>query len=197
LISALGGTGSVWRFLFASFGCYLVLWLCLKKLLVERVLLPHIQRRGTHWGIEVTSGLASAGFLVTGFAALVILGRGRIEDQMALEYVGLSGLGNLGFDPATFTRGGGLWFALPVAVLVFFKDFLEDNVVNAQPNTAMLPLGFLGWAALFYLMPKGICFFALFIVVLQTASVLVSIAKSETPGDILDAGGGPPQASSG
>jgi hypothetical protein len=182
LIWALGGTGSVWRFLLASFGCFLVLWVGLKKLLVDRLLLPRIQGLGARWGIDVTSKLALAGFLATGFAALVVLGRGRLEDQMALEYLGLSALGNLAFDPATFTQGGGLWFALPVAVLVFIKDILKDNVVDPEPATKTLSIGFVCWAAVFYLMPKAICFFALFILVPQTVSVVVAAAKSERLG---------------
>lgn len=177
LIAVFGGTGSVWRFLLVSLVCYVLLWLLLKKLVVDRYVLPRVQRKAARFGIQVLSEGSLVAFLATGFLALVVLGRARIEDQMALQYIGLSGLGGLGISPVLFAKTGGFWFAVPVAILVFLKDMLQSNIVEKVPGEANLSFAFIAWAAVFYILPMGICIFAFFMLLVSTISTILDAAR--------------------
>ena len=92
-----------------------------------------------------------AAFLLTALSALVVLGRGRIEDELFLAHLGLAP-SMLALDPSFFARSGGLLFAIPAALLVFAAEFLEGNPPN-EPNQRTLPFGCLPWAAAVFSTP--------------------------------------------
>lgn len=163
LIHTLGGTKSPWRFLFVSLLCVLVFWLVINKLLTEKILLPFLRNRFPRSGVVFTSELALVAVVVAGVATILVLGRGRIEDELALAQLGLSSLGPIGFDPRLYAIPGGLWLAIPGGLVAIGVDFFETVASSKESGNqnVNVQLGFISWAAALFILPKAIGYFLL------------------------------------
>jgi hypothetical protein len=178
LAHSVGATGSAWRFVAFSVGGFVLLWLIGKKLLIDRLVLP---RTGNLWlrgSLVILSNLGLLGVLVTSFAALAALSQGRVEDQLALEAMGLSFLSATGFDATLFAHRGGLWVALPGAFVSFVGEAVQ--AAEAQRHGEMrIPYGWVGWGCLLFLLPKAIAIAALAMLIWKTgADIVQSVRRS-------------------
>jgi hypothetical protein len=158
LAAACGGTGSAWRFIAFNALCLVGFWLVGKKLVLERWVLPNA--RAT-W-LKVVGGLLTAtgllGTLLTGMAALSLLSRGRLEDQLALDALGLTFLSGLAFEDQLYARSGGLLLAIPGALAGLIDECMKLFDANSDPNRVVLgvPYKWLGWACALYLLPMAL-----------------------------------------
>jgi len=175
IISIVGGMRSVWWFVLVSLICYVLIWVLIKKTLLDKIILPHIKKAALRIGLEITVSGGILGTLIFGFSALIILSRGRIEDGMALSNLGLGDLRLFSINPDYFAVNGGLLVAIPIAILVFLKEFLESNVVQKSDGT--LPLGCLPWGAVLFIMPRAISIFIAVYLVIQFLKIIISLAK--------------------
>lgn len=163
LVDLFGGTKSAWSFVLVSLLSVLAFWLLFNKLLLERLLLPFLRNRFARWGIEFTSKVTLLTFVVTAVATIVVLGRGRIEDQLALAQLGLGSLGPIGFDPSLYAAPGGLWVAIPGAIIALGVDFFQTLLSSqaSEGRRVNIQLGFIPWAAVLFVLPKAIGYFLL------------------------------------
>ncbi|MEX2260902.1 MAG: hypothetical protein WD696_03070 [Bryobacteraceae bacterium] len=179
LIDSLGGTTSAWSFVLVSLLCVLVFWLLFNKLLIERLLLPFLRSRFARSGIVFTSEVTLLAFVVAAVATIAVLGRGRIEDELALARLGLSSLGPIGFDPSLYATPGGLWLAIPGGLIAVGVDFFQTLVSSKESGgrSVNIQLGFILWAAVLFILPKAIGYFLLaylFVQVIASFKELVS-----------------------
>jgi hypothetical protein len=87
-----GATGTPFRLVAFNLAALVLLWLIGKKLLVDALLLPRVSRPGAKFALVIVANLGLLGTLLLGAVTLVFLSRGRIEDRMALDVLGLSPL---------------------------------------------------------------------------------------------------------
>jgi hypothetical protein len=179
----LGGTGSAWRFVTFNVLVFVALWGVGKKLFVERVIVRLVKAQ---WGKPIMSAAADAGILgalVTGFIALGLLSRGRMEDQLALDALGLPFLSVAAFGTELHSSTGGLWLAIPAAILALIPEVIEASRATEQARAQgetrkYFPHKWLGWACALFLLPLAIGIPALAILFLGAAKSLHSIVLS-------------------
>ncbi len=180
LAHSFGATGSAWRFVAFSVAAFVLLWLIGKKLLISWLLLPRFKAAWLRWTVLGVSNLGLLGVLVTGFASLAALSKGRIEDELALEALGLSFLSAPGFDAALFSSRGGLWLAIPGAVVSFVGEIMQAAAARKCGETR-ITFGWLAWGCMLFLLPKAIAIAALVMLTWKTgAEIVQSISEDST-----------------
>jgi hypothetical protein len=172
-----GGTGSVVRFVAFNLIGFALLWGAGKKILLEKLLLPRTRNGFLRFLLVGLSNLALLGVLVTAFATMALLSHGRIEDELALEALGLPFFSKLGFDSAMFSTTGGLWLAIPGALIALVRDIGEialDAEAAKQHGESRLgiPVLWLGWACALYLFPLPIALPAFVVLIGSTGMTL-------------------------
>ena len=110
---------------------------------------------------------------------MLVLGRGRIEDELALARLGLSSVGPIGFDPQLYAVPGGLWMAIPGGLIAMGVDFFKTLASSKESGgqNVNIQLGFLSWTAALFILPKAIGYFLLvylFVQVIVSFKELVS-----------------------
>ena len=111
LVHLLGGTSSAWGFVLVS-----LLWSSASGCSSTNCLSTHCccrssaiasRRRASSSRAPRLSSL----HLASAVAVIAVLGRGRVEDELALDRLGLSSSGAAGFDPSLYAAPGGFWLA--------------------------------------------------------------------------------------
>lgn len=173
LANSIGATGSVWRFMAFNGVVFVILWLV--KLLIDWLLLLLRIENVWFWHIVVKlSSLVLFSFLLAEYASLAALSKGRVEDELELEVLGLSFLSIPGFDATLFSTQGGIWLAVPGAVVSLLGAARQDEVVDGW-HRQHIPIEWLLWGCLLFLLPKAIAIVVLVVVVRRT---YLEIAKS-------------------
>lgn len=186
LANSLKATKSSWRFVAFILGSVVAIWMLTHKLL-PRLFKPR-------WAKAVVVGLGNVlliGVLMVGFASLAFLSKGRIEDQLALDAMGLSFISTVGFSPTWFSTNGGWWLALPGAIIAFIGEAMESYAQSEElrrqgTDQTNLTFGWLAWACALYLLPLAIALPAFVMVIWNTGQTLASrLDKEDTadPGD--------------
>jgi len=181
LTHSLGGTKSAWSFLLVSLLCVLAFWLLINKLLIDKLLLPFLRNRFARSGVVFTSELALVAAVVSGVATMLVLGRGRIEDELALARLGLSSVGPIGFDPQLYAVPGGLWMAIPGGLIAMGVDFFKTLASSKESGgqNVNIQLGFLSWTAALFILPKAIGYFLLVYLFVQVTVRFKELVSSD------------------
>jgi hypothetical protein len=175
----LGATGAPWRLIVFNLGVFVLFWLLGKKVLIESFLLPRVSRSGAKLALVIVTNLGLLCTLLLGAATLIFLSKGRVEDQMALDVLGLSSLSGMGLDGGFYGIHGGLWLALPGAAAGLVGEIIEIIEANSdtQQTTIALPYRFLGWGCALYLLPLAVGIGALVALVWSTGSMLIEARR--------------------
>jgi hypothetical protein len=144
-------------------------WLLGKKLLIDRFILPRLEKNWMRLTMQGLTNLGLLGILVTGFASLALLSRGRIEDEMALESLGLSPLLSMGFNEALFSVRGGIWIAIAGAIMAFITEVLQAQEAHQYGETR-ITFNWLYWGCALFLLPKAIAIACLATLIWDTGS---------------------------
>lgn len=180
LAHTVGATRSGWRFIAFNVVAFVLLWLVGKKLLIGWFLLPRIRAAWLRGILVILSNLGLLGVLVTGFISLAALSKGRIEDELALEALGLSFLSTASLDATLFSTRGGLWLGIPGALISFLGEFMQF-LEAVKHNETRITFGWLGWGCMLFLLPKGIAIAALAMLLWKTGSEIVqSLSEGST-----------------
>jgi hypothetical protein len=183
LVDFLGGTRSAWSFVLVSLLCVAAFWLLVNKLLVETLLFPLLRNRLARFGVVLTSQVTFVAFLVSAIATIAVLGRGRIEDELALARLGLTSLRSIGFNPSLYATPGGLWLAFPGTLIAIGIDFLKTAAVSRESGgrNTTIELGFLLWAPTLYILPKALGYFLLVYLLFQLIAGFMDLVTREDP----------------
>jgi hypothetical protein len=185
LASVFKATGSSWRFT-----AFIILSLIFIYLVTHQVLARFVK---SNWARLIIVGIGNVlilGTLLVGFASLALLSRGRIEDQLALQSMGLDFLSTAGFSPTLFSSNGGWWLAIPGAVIAFLGDVIESGVESDAQRAqgvdhVSFRLGWLAWACALYLLPMAIALAGFVVVIWNTGKSVASLG-SESSSEIAD-----------
>lgn len=90
-------------------------------------LLGRFSRSGAILAAGVTAAVVSAILSVPAAASIFVLGASRLEDQLALQAIGLSPLLGLALDPAHFLQRSSILLALIVGVARIAKGFASRS----------------------------------------------------------------------
>ena len=185
LANRAGATGSPWRFIAFGAAFFIVLWLVGKKLLVQRLLLPRAKRAWIRFSLLAVTNVGLVGTLLTGFAALALLSKGRMEDELALSALGLSFLSPSSFGAGLFSASGGLWIAVPGAIVSFIGEVLQSAENSRQEalrdgtQSTTLTFGWLAWGCALYLLPLSVAIPALLVLIWSSGSDVVAAVSAE------------------
>jgi hypothetical protein len=172
LAHSVGTAGSAWGFVGFTVAVFVLLWLIGKKLLIDRLILPRVGMGWLRWPLVILSNLGLLGMLLTGFTALALMSKGRVEDELALDALGLSFLSTAGFSPTLFSSHGGLWLAVPGAFVALVSEIIQ--AAEAQKHgEKRVPLVWLAWGCAFFLLPKAIAIVALVVLIWKTANEII------------------------
>ena len=175
----IGATGSAWRFVAFNVAAFVLLWLLGKRLLIKWFLLPRIRSPWLRWPLLILSNLAILGVLVTGFISLAVLSKGRIEDELALHALGLPFLSTAGLDVGLFSVQGGLWLAIPGALIVFLGELMQSSAA-AKHGETRITFGWLLWGCMLFLLPKAIGIPVLVMRIWNTGSEIVQSMSEDS-----------------
>jgi hypothetical protein len=182
LAHVVGATGSAWRFMAFGVVAFLVTWVLVRNLLVMRLFVPRIRQTWVRRLLIWLVNLGLLGIVVTGLAALAALSKGRIEDEMALDVMGLSFLSRAGFDPATFTVHGGWWLAIPGAMVSFIREMLDGAKHQRETGETRITFGWVCWGCMLFLLPRSIAILAFVTLIWETVSTMKeAVAAEEAP----------------
>jgi len=181
LMQWLGAGGSAMAFLAMSVGVILMFWLVVRKLLLDTILTPRLGGRFGSWVLDALADLTSVGGLVSTLVIAFVLGRGRMEDELALAHLGLGALGSIGLDPVVYAVGGGFWLAIPAFVLATLTDFLEAGRSSQESGgrETTFQLGCLVWTPLVFIVPKAIGYLILIRLIANLGGAIRALTKGE------------------
>lgn len=184
LAAATGGTGATWRFILFNVVTFVALWLVGKKFLIELVLLRRVRRQWIRESLGVLANCGLLGVVLTSFAAIALLSHGRIEDRLALEGLGFPVASAELLSSKLFTMRGGLWLAVPGAVVALFVELVEvahQMAAEARggETSGYLPVKWLGWGCALFLMPFAIGVPVFVILVWRGGSTMLELASVE------------------
>jgi len=189
LVHFLGGTSSAWGFVLVSLLCVLAFWLLVNKLLVDKLLLPFLRNRFAKGGIVFTSSATLFASVASAVAVIAVLGRGRVEDELALARLGLGSIGAAGFDPSLYAAPGGFWLAIPGCILAMIVDLFQTALSGKQSggSETNISLGFIPWTAVLFILPKAIGYFLLAYLFVQVIGSIKSLVTDDSPDATSDA----------
>ena len=178
-LARLGVTGSVWLFPLTLFACFGLVWLLLKKAIVDQLI-------GLRFGAMVHIALSiavsvvlSVSLLASSFASLLVLGNGREEDRLLLQHLGL-GAQVVGFNSDYFLRETGLILATITGVIAFFVENVEANIESSPSRSeSTLALGCIGWTAFVLFVPRAVAVFVILTLIARMFGVAIGHASQE------------------
>jgi len=127
----------------------------------------------------ILSNLGLLGVLVTGFGSLAVLSKGRIEDEMALEVLGFSFMSTAGFDATLFSTRGGLWLAIPGALISFLGEIIKSAEAQKE-GVSMITFGWLALGCALFLLPKAIAIAVIIMLMWNTSSEVVQYIADDS-----------------